>query len=172
MNGIRLRHLASGWQRQKRWEHLEWNRVLFTILKHNAKDRTRRQGALRNIGSVLMTIYRNRADRNKLITRSSDARCRRYARRRALRRIIHTLMNVYRDEDGWVALLERQPMPKGTTTPTHANERPTCMTALGRRRSRTRRTQGRSNQTTYHTCYTNTCHVCTTSSTTKACTKG
>ena len=76
-----------------------------------------------------MTIYRNRADRNKLITRSSDARCRRYARRRALRRIIHTLMNVYRDEDGWVALLERQPIPKGTTTPTHANERPTCMTA-------------------------------------------
>ena len=55
-----------------------------------------------------MSIYRNEVERNILIAWKHEARCRTYATRRALRRIIHVLMNVYTNEDGWVALIERR----------------------------------------------------------------
>ena len=94
-----------GWNRQKRWGHREWTRLIFGALKHNVIGRTARMQARRRIFDCLMTVYRNVAERNVLVAWRYDERCRKYAKRRALRRVIWALMDVYSDEDGWVALV-------------------------------------------------------------------
>ena len=71
-----------GWQRQKRWGQREWVRLTFEAFKHH------RQG--------------------KTALHAQQRRMRRYARRRALRRIVHVLMSVYRDEESWLTLVERK----------------------------------------------------------------
>ena len=70
----------SGWQRQKRWGQREWMRLTFEAFKHNKQGRTK--------------------------LHIQQQRIRRYARRRALRRIIHVLMSIYRDEESWLRLME------------------------------------------------------------------
>ena len=83
----------SGWQRQKRWGQREWARLTFEALKHHAQGRTQLQ---------------------------VQRRARKYMRRRALRKIIHVLMSIYRDEESWLALVERADK---TAVPTHVQKR-------------------------------------------------
>ena len=55
-----------------------------------------------------MRIYRDERNRIVLQTWKQEELQRKYAKRRALRRIIRALMNIYMDEAGWTELVERQ----------------------------------------------------------------
>ena len=56
----------------------------------------------------LMRIYRDEQHRIVLKTWKQEEFRRKCAKRRALRRVIRVLMNIYADEAGWTALIERQ----------------------------------------------------------------
>ena len=57
----------TGWQRQSRWHGRGWVRLIFHMLKVNAKGRTRRVTALRKVGTTLLELYRTPHIRTQLL---------------------------------------------------------------------------------------------------------